>query len=302
MGKLLIFSNSFKYLNENNVNSSLVKFIETFNIARTYKDEIFQDKLLSSFEFEFGNFYDFVYGSFEEIKKKPVLENLEQNIFQELQNLYYQIPVGGNEVNDINDFIDEYNNEHYGFLGLIKIEYECEENLKVVCVDTWINWSNIFFSENNTQINWEKHDFFPSIELSNYIITKEAKQNVDLLSFKKCAEISKKYCDEFDKNGLDKGQKNALAKSLGEKIAFANNYKHESEISTKESKRLNTLREIYSIEKNQRKIYLSIDFHKCFCFEVCDSNGEHLGELRFDGIFNGKNTQDKSGKHNIIIK
>ena len=100
---------------------------------------------------------------------------------------------------------------------------------------------------------------------------------------------------------LSRGALMALADKLGKSIAEANYYVYDNDLSQLESRLRKSQRKIYSlILVDGTKQYLSIDFHKCFCFEVCDYRGRHIAEYRFDGIENGNNTIDTTGAHDII--
>lgn len=303
MGSLLIYSDSFNNLVETNINKQVSNFIDSFNTAIYYGDKVFQEQLLQNFEFKFGNFFtDFVYGNYPEIIKNQIFSDLKQTIHQELQQIFFKIPGGGKVVKNSQQFIKLNQNTHFGFIGVFEIKYQCNTYLKVHDIQSWIDWNSHFYSVNNSQINWNDNDFLPNNNVSNYLISKEITKNLSILEEKDTLKTAKKFCDDFNKNGFNRGEMISKAEIIGDKIAKSNFYIYQAELSKNESKRTNSKRKIYKITKNNRDIYLSIDFHKCFCFEVCNHSGIHICELRFDGILNGKNTQDTSGKHNIELK
>lgn len=303
MGNLLIYSKSFTNINEDNVNELLVDFIDSFNTAIHYQDKIFQENLLKNFEFEFGNFFnDLIYGTYENIITIPPLENLKQIIHQDLQQLFYAIPSGGEIVGDMELFLKNKENLHIGLIGLFEIKHQCPNNLKVYNIPSWINWRTVYYSKNNNRVVWKNHEFLPNIDVSNFLLSAEVSPNVDIKQSKTNQKWSKNYCDDFNQKGYSRGEMLSKAEIIGDKIAQSNYYLYQKRLSLNESKRTQSKRKIYKIEREGKDIYLSIDFHKCFCFEICNHKGEHLGEIRFDGLLNGKNSQDKTGRHDIKIK
>lgn len=164
-----------------------------------------------------------------------------------------------------------------------------------------------YCSDKNNLIKWDKynHLFLPNIEYSNLYLAERlnVKLNTDLKERKKEVwEYSKIYCNEGYKEDSKGGAKEANADKVGSEVARRNFYKYEKELTQVEEKlRGGSMRKIFSVIKNNEKLYLSIDFEKGNCFELCNYKGEHQGEFRFDGTENGKegNTKDTSGKHDI---
>lgn len=299
MGNLLIFNESFSTLEESTINKQIANFIDSFNTAIHHKDKIFQDALLNEFEYQFGNFFaDLVYGAYENIQTNEALKGLSQITHQELQNIFYKYPKGGSIVKDRDEFIARPN---VGLIGVHKINHSCEDKFKVYDIPSWVEWNKYYYSEHFEEIRWGDSDFLPNLEVSNYLLSLDRNPKSGILKLEENLERAKGYCDDFNKRGISNGEKMALAENFGAKVAESNFYVYQHSLSVKESKRKKAKRKIYKGKKKGRDIYLSIDFHKCFCFEVCDHNGKHLCEIRFDGLPNGKNTQDTSGGHDIIL-
>ncbi|CAD6882449.1 hypothetical protein [Methylomonas albis] len=117
----------------------------------------------------------------------------------------------------------------------------------------------------------------PNLKLSN--------EFVDLAKFR------------ADLNSHSHEGKLALIQSIADRIAKLNGYKFNPNLSTSNQIKSKSYRKIYeSICENGKKIYLSVDFEKG-AFELCNHEGEHQGEIKFDG--------EKSGiaqlNHNIFI-
>ncbi len=81
---------------------------------------------------------------------------------------------------------------------------------------------------------------------------------------------------------LGKEAVNAKNMEIGAKVASINGYVFSEKI-TKCNETPNSKREIYEAGKDRNKVYLSIEFEKPFTFEAFNFNGEHIGELNFDG-------------------
>ncbi len=156
---------------------------------------------------------------------------------------------------------------------------------------------------NNRLINWAKynHPFLPNIYFSNLYLADKTKKLSDSNKTKKeIMELSKFYCDKGYIEDCENGAKIANADSVGTEVARRNFYSYEAAISREEEKlRGGSMRKIFSVSKDNEKMYLSIDFEKGNAFEWCNYKGEHLGEFRFNGEENGSNTRDDSGEHNI---
>jgi hypothetical protein len=168
-------------------------------------------------------------------------------------------------------------------------------------------WRYIIAIPTNKLINWDiqKHLFLPNIYYSNLYLAQRFSAELDTDSKerkKQVAERSKQYCDVGYKTDTKGGAKEANAEEVGKEVARRNFYTYEDALTRQEEKlRSGSLRKIFSVIKDGHKLYISIDFEKGNCFELCNSTGKHLGEFRFDGKENGKegNTKDTSGKHDI---
>ena len=106
------------------------------------------------------------------------------------------------------------------------------------------------------------------------------------------------WCEWFT-NEVQKQRdaKLAIIRTMARNVAEINGYQYNEQISAKNQTK-NHLRDIYETRQKKHKRYLSTDF-ETGGFEVCDSQGQHLGEYNFEG----QQTQvaDTKGKHNIKL-
>lgn len=85
---------------------------------------------------------------------------------------------------------------------------------------------------------------------------------------------------------------------MARKILERNFYSYEPQITQSNQRKKHSQREIYSINKNSTKLFLSID-HENFLFEVHADNGQHLGAINFRGELTQE--RDTSGNHDIRV-
>jgi hypothetical protein len=73
---------------------------------------------------------------------------------------------------------------------------------------------------------------------------------------------------------------------IGEKVAELNYYVYLPNLSRNERDETKSLRTIFRlVNRHGHKQYISLD-HKHGMFEYHNSDGEHIGEFKFDGTFN----------------
>jgi len=90
--------------------------------------------------------------------------------------------------------------------------------------------------------------------------------------------------------------KNAMIKEMAANVAEINGYKFNQDLSSHNQKLKKSFRFIYEGGEGKQKVYLSTDFEKG-AFEVCNSQGTHLGEYSFNEEKTGKAKSD----HNICL-
>lgn len=300
MGRLIFDYFSFDNLNRlKSINDSLIEFIDTVSFSFRNKDSHSILSSINSHVFDFGNFFDdLVFSPWENVNNNLNLSGINQTTHQSLSNTFFAFPNGGKYYSTFEEFEADGNN-FFGYIGIN--EFISRRYPYIDSYVNWLEWRAKSFRENNNLIDWKEitNSYFPNLFYSNFILANKLK--VVKRHEKIVDKLSKEYCDNFNQMKLSRGELMALADELGTIIAEANYYVYENELSQAEGRLKKSNRKIYSLTlENGKKQYLSIDFHKCFCFEVCDDKGRHLGEYRFDGLENGSNTRDDSGNHDIL--
>lgn len=114
---------------------------------------------------------------------------------------------------------------------------------------------------------------FPNLKLSN--------EFMDLVKFR----------EDINRNPHDK---QAIIQPVADGIAKLNGYKFNKNLSTLNQRKSSSYRKIYeSVCSDEEKIYLSVDFEKG-AFELCNHEGVHQGEYKFDGEKSGRAQSDHS--------
>ncbi|GEM_PF-2003593 len=164
---------------------------------------------------------------------------------------------------------------------------------------SWLDFHLMFVCKRPELIQWNRHQFLPNLEYSMQFLATEAERVLSdqVISM---AEAGQCFYDEVVKR-LPKGQggEGEMIR-LSREVARRNFYEEDFDLSSREQQRRGSQRKIFKVKKAEIWQYLSLDFEKC-AFEVCDQNGRHQGEFRFDGKENGRNTKDSSGKHDIWV-
>ena len=300
MGHLLINTSSIDSIGAipiDKKNNLVNGFILATQSANSNADKTYQDEKLKTGILSFGNYYDdFLYASDEKFKANKAFDGIEQKTHQALQNLMFANPSGGITFESTDKFTEAFKSDHHGFIGL-----EQKTNLipYIYCYDSYHNWNIGFYSKRQNKILWvigSRH-CLPNLSYSNSFLVERIKRDVTASEEIAIIKTAKDYCDYFPFKKLDRGQQRAIAFEVGAEIAKRNYYKENSELSSKESQLRKADRLIFESEKNGRTIYLSVDFHKCCCYELCNHNGKHIAEFRFDGILNGGT--DTTDEHDI---
>lgn len=300
MGRLILEHFSFENLNRlGDINNSLNEFIDTITHSLKNKDSHSRLISLDAHVYDFGNFFnDLMFSPWESVSENVNLSGITQITHQSLSNIFYAHPNGGKLYETFEDF-EADGNIFFGYVGVN--EFISTKSPYLDCCLNWLKWRSNFYRQNQNLIEWSEisNSYFPNLFYSNFILAN--KLDVVKIQEKKISDIAKEYCDNFNQKRLSRGELMALADELGKDVAEANFYVYENVLSQSESRLRNSQRRIYSLTlPNDEKQYLSIDFHKCFCFEVCDDKGRHIGEYRFDGLENGNSTIDTSGNHDIL--
>lgn len=283
----------------------LIELGELLEVMIDEEDESWNHPDFYMLTYAWGSIYDFLHTyDYPTVKiltggwMKLIHFQIFRNLLKRCKNQSYPFFSTLNDLNANPPHIDKLN----GLLACIN-----SNPFYVNSVTTRYDLQINYCSSNNELINWEKygHMFLPNIEYSNLYLAEKlkAKFDTDLKERRKqLPALAKDYCVNGYKAFIKGGSKEANADEVGSEVARRNFYLYEKELTQEEEKlRKGSMRKIFSVLKNQQKLYLSIDFEKGNCFELCNANGKHQGEFKFDGIENGKvgSTIDKSGNHDI---
>ncbi|KAA6431605.1 hypothetical protein FEM33_25210 [Dyadobacter flavalbus] len=287
MGNLILYPESFEFAGSGESNLfALYHFLEAGKHAREQKDVIHSTAFLYEMRFAWGQFAtDFAFATWAQVTSNPRLAWMTQTIFQSLVSFFYQNPSGRSDFANIESFLEEISGDNAGLIGCSS---EVRRDDFVFDLASWHSWKIKFFRENPIRFIWKAadDDFLPNQEFSQGILLSEISRH------KKDAEMARDYNNVV---GLafhelimrHKGHDiSAYAVEIGGKVAEANYYKYEEQMSSKERELCGAARKIFSfIDRHGRAIYISID-HAHGMFEYHDSAGRHVGEYKFDGTYN----------------
>ncbi|MDE5814259.1 MAG: hypothetical protein K2H72_08240 [Muribaculaceae bacterium] len=265
--------------------------------------------------YAFGDWPSFIFSPFENVGKW----NISNKTYQRMSSSLMANPGIFRNISDVDWTQKRGFKNDCGFSSIeTGVHYSGD-------VDTWHKNREAYFRANQQDIDWDGRDdpdlsFLPNRHRSDLLlqqlIDKFVADSVDEEARKNNwteEEYKKNYtrryneiAEKLDKNvGVtfhskvmnDKdGSLEALADEVGTEICETNFYVYEDKLTRDERRKASgSLRKIFSIiNKNGEKQYISIDF-KHGMFEFLDKNGDHLGEYRFNGMFNS----DPQPSHNF---
>lgn len=237
----------------------------------------------------------------------PHCKLIGQRLFNQLQVTFGNIP---NAIQSSEEFETKSDPRTHG-----GYKYEnCPSSNYVYDKKTIIDWHNEWYIEHPEAIDWEKtNGIMPRRDRIIEILRQElvdcqnripsdGTNNLGL-PHPKFLKLKDTNWEETNDDEIVSGHNDIIIKHQGEKIkAYSEkigslicteNYYHcEKELSDLEKNHGNKkVSIIYSIKKDGKYQFLSIDTAHGK-FELCDDNGVHQREIRFDGSSNGDDTQD----------
>ena len=192
-----------------------------------------------------------------------------------------------NPILTLHDLDQEFQNENNGIMQL----GASEERRYVYDETSWyaLHWG--YLGTNNSYIDWSQHVVLPGFAYSKLLIAKLINK-IDPTIDQEQEAVIHFETHMIRSNRLSDGEKIQFAES----IAIANGYQENRELSSKESKLMNSRRRIFEVTKHEKKQYLSLDFEN-WQFEVCDDRGKHIGVWNFSG--RKTDEADDKGKHDL---
>lgn len=193
----------------------------------------------------------------------------------------------------------------------------CPQSDYIYDKSTIDKWHYQWFWNNPDKIDWSNsvNDIFPCYDKVIEILRQElidcqnriapdGSNNLGL-PHQKFLKLKNTNWKEIDNDKIVSEHNDIIIKHQGEKlkaysektgalICFKNYYHCETELSDLEKDHGNKkVSIIYSIKKDGKYQFISIDTAHGK-FELCNDDGMHQGEIRFDGSSNGVDTQDDS--------
>lgn len=273
---LLVEEGAFSKINPLNAESAVTDFAYMVKEADASKDALFYDS--EEWEQFYANSYD---------PTNPCWKGIGDIAFSLLFNVSNPIflPVGIDKGYFIKKSDPKVN-------GGFQYDASPTDDSYVYSKETIEEWHDSWFIRHPERIDWTIHgnEIWPRFDRTVKIMCDELKRKgVEIPQTDK--EISTAFHESVMKP-LNERERISLAKTIGEKICKANYYQRENELEKLEYDHGNSRAEmIFSIKKDGRYQFLSVDKQHGM-LELCDDNGQHKGEWRFDGTPNGKDTEE----------
>jgi len=272
--------------------NDIEKYGQAVVAAMTHKDKIYLHPDFWTLELPWG-----LFSTLLEEQKAPWL--FPGSIAYQLlcNNLLFSVvQVSPTPARTLDELKKDFKGQNCGLIGCAMTISPKEE-----WVFDGISWTEFhlrFVSRYPHTISWGEHTFLPNLEFSLLFLRNELAKvsNKEAIPTNSLGTFF--YEEVVKKLPRGQGGEGEMIR-LACEVARRNYYVEDSELSSKEQQRRGgSQRKIFKVIKEGKWQYLSLDFEKC-TFEVCDHQGRHQGEFRFDGQENGRNTADLSGKHDI---
>lgn len=316
MGNLLITQEGVETstIAECQRNDSLFQFYKMLDEAYGKGDSCFMTEAAYAHKYSYGECYPaFIHLSWEEFSQIPTLKGVSQGTYDYLTNNFQQkFP---KLVTDKADFLTKSKPRGYG-----GFEHGDSPQDFLCSTARWKKWHIDYLTAHPEEIEWNpNHPFLPNIDAVYEILREEVHRYIERhykVRIKSSGNVVREkeiIWNELFANSAYRLQGNAtkplkanavallfhrevmpsqnhksmtsFCKGIGDRICKANYYQYEAALTQAEQKACGSQRRIYSILKDNRKQYISLDFHKGM-FEFHNHRGEHLGEFHFDGTQN----------------
>ena len=326
MGNILLTQEGLETstIEEKSRNESLLNFYVMLDKALKAGDSFYMTEDSWQHKYSYGDYFPaFVHLSWDEFKKIESLRGVEERVYQYITN-NFQYSSTPKTIKDEEEF--EQQDKPQGQGGFEHSDSPCD----FLCnLPRWEKWHRKYLTEHPDEIRWDENSsFIPNVEAVYKILKEEVLNYIkreydEQISKAKAPESeidriwSEVYNDKIDRSkkgaipmkgkaitlffhrvvlpSKSKAEMIAYCKQIGEKVCQANYYQFEYELSNEEKQACGSQRKIYSICKDGKKQYISLDFHKGM-FEFHDDQGIHLGEYLFDGTKN----KVAEESHNLI--
>ncbi len=249
-------------------NQVLSDFFEMSCCAETNGDDFFRVD-----EQEWDDFYNTLF-------TKPYWEGVSANLVNGLQNDFRK-PNLLDSIADFNQKSDPKTNGGLKYQGHPATNY-------IFDIETWKKWHYDWLYWHPECIKWGTNILWPRLDLVINELKIELKKN-NITIPTKDSDVANVVHNEIMRpcdNNLIRSQ----AEEIVERLCKINYYHRENELAKLERTKGNAkAKTIFSIKKGGKYQFISIDKQHGM-LELCNDNGDHLGEYRFDGTPNGQNT------------
>lgn len=286
-------------------------FICFLEIQEKYGEVMYWESSLAVHDFSYGNYFNDLLGAaWNTFSQNKAFKQVSQNQHQLFVATRGQL-FCANEITQASWDTIKPPKAYAGF------KKELEYAPYIYSKKTWMEWRVESFQHLDYFQSTSSCDerYLPNVEFSNlflsYIVSCEKDLELSITESALLESIlptdTKYIVDNVFYPKMMKvmrpKEREAFITFIGGLICLMNGYKYEVELSNKEEKRCKSKRKIYSkLETPRHKQYISLDF-KHGMFEYHDHHGKHLGEYRFNGIFNKDgDKKKKKNTHDIQIK
>lgn len=299
MGNLFFINETFEFNKTPIAERDLrfINFCKAMNNVKLEKDELYATEDIFTIQLSYGNiFSDLFYKSWSEINNNPNLKGISNTAHSLFQSLLFAVPRMVQSVNTHQDFLELFEGLNFGNTG-----FQSDQNIHIpfiCCENTWHLWKCDWLSKNQSLIVWDniENPFLPNKKYSDQLLMEEiiAHGKEHELIVKHKNNVGLAFHEEVMR---PKGPEiQAYTIEIGKKIAEANYYKYEEDLSKNEHSKSGSVRNIYSVISKEGTLqYISLD-HAHGMFEFHNNKGKHQGEFKFDGSFNSKAEDDHSFK------
>lgn len=296
MGHLFTINESLELKNTPEAERSKVfeNFCKAVDTARKDRDIFYATEDIYYHTYSYGTFFtNLLYADWPTISKNQHLKGISSTVI----NLYHATAASIPNLVHIIESNERFNQQFEGMhIGNFGFEMQHAPQPFIFDDPSWHIWKQIWLRNHQDEIAWNKvpDSFLPNMHVANILLKEEVIRHGKEPELKKhnnnwnvtfYEEVMKKKGHETE----------AYTIELGKRIAEANYYQFDDELSKREQKASGSLRNIYRLRsRNGDNQYLSLD-HKHGMFEYHSRNGEHLGEYRFDGTYNS----EAQASHNL---
>jgi len=300
MGHILFFDKGLDPINistTDNIETALCDFHDLCDEAEHDGDSFFITEQDNHKELCSGHSLLYAYCSPDKLKSYEPYKNVDLKILEQFTT--FRKVIQPQVVSSLDDFQSLTAPNARG--GMRVTDYPTEPPLPYICDRiSHHSWKAEYFRSNPSAIDWAKaiEDILPNPKSIKECFKRELKKHGYRTYLpEKLHKLGNLFYSKVITHKPD-GEKEAYFKEIGQEICLNNYYRYEKRLSANEQRRCKSLRMIFSIIREKKILYLSIDFESGM-FELADSNGCHQGEFRWDGKANGN--KDTSGRHDIQL-